>query len=158
MMAHDQNNGRSLLTQLGIGGFNATMIIQYLFVSPFTTDPKSPMIMILVQHLQNVLNQLGAGIAVTGGLDRPTANALDHVLGKGWINYDWADVITGVLAARKSGFRFPPRTQAMPVVAVQTGTSGIPILDSLPDVPGGALTYLAGAALLWHTLKKKRKA
>ncbi len=152
-----ERNVRDLLTELGIGQFNATMIIQYMMIGPFTTDPKSPMIMLLVQHIQRALIGMGAPVRESGALDRQTADALTELLGRDWINGDWSDVVIGVLAAKRSGYRFQRTAKAAPVSLRMPAPSLAGAFDFLPDVPGGILTYAAGAALLWHVMKKKRK-
>ena len=59
---HVERTGRNLLSSIGIGQFNITMIIPYLFIAPATcpTDPRSAQTLMMVSHIQAVLNQLGA--------------------------------------------------------------------------------------------------
>lgn len=148
-------SARNLLLKLGVGNYNATMIIPYLFTSPMTTDPKSPMIMLLVKHMQKVLNQMGAGLIVTSYLDRPTAAALTGLFGStNWTAWAWSDVIAGVVQAKANNTKL---SEVEPVTTHAIAATGdMPL--GLPDVPGGIFTYAAAGAALWYFLKKKRSA
>lgn len=146
-------SARSLLVSLGIGQFNATGVIPFMMFAPATTDPKSPAVVLLVQHLQRLLFGMGAHDVVENGhLDEPTAHALEHVVGPGWERMTWAKNVAAVLAARERGVR---------IVHPVTEHPGMPVavagpLDFLPDVPGGALTYAVAGFLLWRHLAKKK--
>lgn len=144
--------GRNLLIQLGVGDFNATMMIAYLFVSPMTTDPKSPMIILMVKALQKKLNALGANLIVTGYLDRPTAAALTGLFGTDkWTSWAWSDVIASVVKApiRDISIKEVPPATKYPIAA----TGDMPL--GLPDVPGGLLTYAAAGAALYYFMRRK---
>lgn len=145
-------SGRTLLLRLGVGDFNATMMIPYLFTSPMTTDPKSPMVMLMVKHMQAALNQMGAGIIVTGYLDRPTAAALTGLFdGPQWSSWAWSDVIAGILRARMQGVSL---AEVEPITKHEIAATGdMPF--GLPDVPGGVLTYAVGGFLLYKMFKKR---
>jgi hypothetical protein len=148
-------SGRNLLLKLGVGNYNATMMIPYLFTSPMTTDPKSPQIMLMVQHMQKVLNKLGANLIVTSYLDRPTAAALTGLFGStNWTAWAWSDVVAGVVQAKANGTQL---SEVDPVTTYPIAATGdMPF--GLPDVPGGIVTYAAAGAALWWFLKKKRSA
>jgi hypothetical protein len=148
---------RDLLLAVGIGDFNATMIVPFVLVAPATTDPKSPSIMLMVGAIQRELMMLGAPIRQTGYLDHPTADVLEFVMGPGWMNRSWADVLKATIQARRqrrnlTGSR---STMAPPVETgpAQPALSGP--LDFLPDVPGGLLTYAVGGYLLYRALRTK---
>lgn len=151
--------GRTLLLNLGVGDFNATMIIPYLSVSPMTTDPKSPQIMVLVKAMQKQLNLMGANIVVSSYLDRSTADALSQVCGsEDWSRWSWSDVIATVLAAKSTGNPMP-LVQSTPNLSatgdfVAIGDDAMPF--GLPTVPGGVMTYAVGAAALVYLLSKKK--
>lgn len=147
-------NARALLRSIGIGQFNATMVIQYLFIAPATTDPKSAPIILLVQHLQKILVQLGANIQLTGYLDAPTANAIERIAGPGWEQRPWADTIQAILRARELGVTWREDPPPPP----NYGPSGMQLgFVSLPDVPGGILTYGALAVVGYHLWKKRKR-
>ena len=148
-------SARNLLLKLGVGNYNATMMIPYLFTSPMTTDPKSPQIMLMVKHMQKVLNQLGAKLILTSYLDRPTAAALTGLFGTDqWSSWAWSDVIAGVVQAKATGAKL---TEVAPITTYPIAATGdMPL--GLPDVPGGIVTYAAAGAALWYFLKKRKGA
>jgi hypothetical protein len=152
-MPKPNRNVRELLKGIGIGDFNATMIIQYMFLAPATTDPKSSPIILTVTHIQKALNDLGANIAVTGYLDVPTANAIEAVVGPNWEKVSWASSIGAILDAKQAGMRASAPARAAPAA---TAVGSYDLLGFLPDVPGGLLTYAVGGLLAWHYLRKKR--
>lgn len=147
----NKNNVRSLLLELGVGDFNATMAIPYMLLAPRTTDPSMVQMLVVVRKIQDALMEMGAvSVQNTGVLDIPTAKALDQICGPEWLAAPYYETIRTVLEARDAGHRFmadPPLDDG-PVA-----TSGF-----LPDVPGGLVTYGIGAALLyWMFTKKKKK-
>lgn len=145
-------NLRDLLSAIGMGHFNATMTIPYLMISPATTDPKAAQVILVVQHLQNALNDLGANLQIGGQLDAPTAAALQAVVGPGWAGMPWSASISAVVNARDIGWRFPaPDDDSIPMAV------GGP-LDFLPDVPGGMFTYAVAAYLIYRHFTKRKDA
>lgn len=154
-MAKPNRTGRDLLKGIGIGDFNATMIIQYLFVAPATTDPRSSPIIIMVEHIQRTLNEMGAGIPISGYLDTPTAGALYNVVGPNWQKISWGQNIGAVLDGYEAGFSAAPVEAMVPAPdPVPPMAVGGP-LDFLPDVPGGLLTYAIGGYLAYRYLAKR---
>ncbi len=146
-------SARSLLVSLGVGQFNATGVIPFMMFAPGTTDPKSPAVVLLVQHLQRVLFAMGAHDVVENGhLDVPTAHALAHLVGPGWERMTWAQNVAAVLSARERGVRLEHPVAEHP--GMPLAVSGP--LDFLPDVPGGLFTYAIGGFLLWRHLAKKK--
>ncbi|HMG58031.1 MAG TPA: hypothetical protein VK601_31235 [Kofleriaceae bacterium] len=145
-------NVRELLTGIGMGNFNATMAIPYMMISPSTTDPKSAQIILMVQHIQRSLFQLGYhDVPDSGELDLATANALLSVVGPNWNVQPWSASITAIIAARKHGHRAPRAGIVNDGVPMAVGGP----LDFLPDVPGGIFTYGIGAYLLYRHFTKK---
>jgi len=147
---------RDLLKGIGIGDFNATMIIQYVFVAPATTDPRSAPIILMVRHLQQALNNIGANVPISGYLDTPTAQALYQVVGPNWERLSWADNIAAVIDAASVGFSAAPPQPAPVAMNPPTPAVAVGAFDFLPDVPGGLLTYLIGGAVAYHYLAKRR--
>lgn len=152
MTTYQPKTARDLLLDLGVGGFNATMLIETLMMTPATTEAASAPVMMLVQHLQRIVKAMGAPIpALSGIIDDPTNAALERVVGPNWLFRTWFDVCREVVAAQRAG-----KTLAvLRAAAAKPVDSGIGFLD-LPDVPGGLLTYAAGAYVLYRVLKKKR--
>ncbi len=157
-MSDARRTGRTLLLALGIGDYNATMVLQYLWIAPATTDPKSSPIMIMVEAIQKKL-----GVADTGMLDQPTATALRKLIGPGWMHLPWATVVEAVIEGgrapfvkppKRTGFTDPHLTRSLNGFGDGDGLGGA--FDFLPSVPGGALTYGVGAYLLYRHLTKKR--
>jgi hypothetical protein len=130
------------------------MVIQYVFVAPSTTDPRSAPIILMVKHLQQALGNMGANVPISGYLDTPTAQALDQVVGPDWQQLSWADNIRAVVDGRSVGFSAaPPAAVALPP---PTSPAAVGAFDFLPDVPGGFLTYLIGGLVAYHYLAKRR--
>ncbi len=145
---------RTMLRRLGIGNFNITGCIPFLFIAPATTDPKSPPVMMMAKHLQRVLNELGARVPVTGYLNQPTARALAQVLGPDWMSMSWADNIRAVLRARDLRRSLAP----VPEDALEPPPAESVGFFDLPDVPGGVVTYAIAGYLLYRHLSKGRRA
>lgn len=155
----EKNTCRNLLLQLGVGDFNATMAIPYMFIAPRALDPAMVQMLIVIQEIQKALASMGAqGIQLNGVLDTATGNALATLVGPEWIAMPFYELVKAVVKAERSGFQFAPADVAP--AATPTATGGI--LDAIPDglglpsVPGGALTYGFGAWLLYKMLKKGR--
>lgn len=155
-MDYQPKNSRDLLTALGVGSFNATMLIETLMMTPAATEAGSAPVMLLVQHIQLVLQQLAptSGVSAQGVIDAPTDLVLRRIAGEKWLFRTWFDVARMVVAAQRKGMRVDvPRVAAAP-----PRTDAIGLFDlGLPDVPGGIVTYGVGAYLLYRALKKRRK-
>lgn len=151
----NESSLRNLVMKLGIGRYQAQTVIPNLFQAPAVTDPKSPHSILVVQHLQDALNEMGAGLARTGYLDADTSDALDRVVGPQWERQPWSSVIAHVLAAKNApgAYAAADRSRAAPLPQNVT-FAGLPF--DLPDVPGGIVTYAVGAYLLWRHLKKRK--
>lgn len=149
---------RDLLTAIGMGQHNATQAIPYLMIAPATTDPKTPMVINMVRHLQQVLYQMGAtDVANSGYLDAPTARALRMAAGPNWERMTWGQNIGAVLGARDRGMRLTAASmRTVPTAPMPVAVSGP--LDFLPDVPGGLVTYGVVGWLIYRHLAKRRSA
>lgn len=153
-MSKESPSIREILAAIGMGQFNITMAIPLMLVSPATTDPKSNQVILVVQHIQRALFELGAtDVPVSGQLDEATARALQQVVGPNWERMPWAASVRAIVTAQRNGARIgtmPRVTRAAVPMAV-----GGP-LDFLPDVPGGLFTYAAGAFLLYRHFARRR--
>lgn len=148
-----RTTSRQLLLDIGMSQVNATQTVPYLMLSPATIDPKAPLSMILVQHVQQLLSQLGAqDVAITGYLDQPTARALASVVGENWQRMTWAANLESLIRSWSDGFRF--REMLPDIAGMPVAVSGP--LDFLPDVPGGLVTYAIAGYLLYRHFTKRR--
>lgn len=161
----NMTNSRDLLTAIGVGQFNATMVIPYMMIAPATTDPKAGQIILLVQHIQKALFDMGAhDVPMSGRLDVATARALEQVVGPGWERTTWGGNVAAILAAKQMGMALGPGSamgayEGDGLVAGRALTSPLSgPLDFLPDVPGGILTYGVAAYFLWKHFSKRRTA
>ena len=151
-----QRTSRELALAIGIGGFNASSVVQTMMQAPATTDPKMAAVILLVRHLQKALFELGAtDVANTGYIDTATYHALEQLLGPSWMRMAWAETVGAVVDAKVT------KTQLAP--AMQPADDGVPVatsgvLDFLPEVPGGMFTYALGAYLIYRAISKKRSA
>ncbi len=148
---NQHNSARSILLALGMGDYNATMVISYLFMAPAQTDPQMAQIILLTKHLQSALVAMGVQLPVTGSIDAQWAPYFAKVCGEGWPDLPWAEIGRMVLAAKARGQRLKP--QGITITVEKGGLDGI--VDSLPKVPGGLLTYAVGGYLLWRHMKRK---
>lgn len=152
-----ERTGRQMLSDLGIGQFNITMIIPYLWIAPAATDPKASQIILMVEKIQTILaRDLGAPVKVTGYLDIPTARALKKVAGDRWETMPWAATVSAVLSAKDAGLTIEEPFPELYVPGVG-GFGSIPGVPGLPDVPGGIVTYGIAAFLLYRHFKKGRR-
>jgi hypothetical protein len=155
MMTYQPKIARDMLTSLGVGRFNATMLIETLFMAPATTEASSPPVMLLVGHIQDVINDLGASprLVRTGLIDPPTAYYLVQIAGSDFLHMSWYEVVREVVKAKaaKRQLMAQNKTQ-LPLPPKDTGLG----LFGLPDVPGGVVTYGVGAYLIYRALKKRR--
>lgn len=155
-MTQQSKSLRDLLTAIGIGQFNATMIIPYMMISPATCDPKASQIIILVQHIQRALWNLGAtSVPNSGYLDVQTAQALTQLL-PGWEGMPWSTTMQAIVGAQESGMHLSRAPSSEPYGAAPVAVGGP--LDFLPDVPGGLVTYGVVAYLLYRHLSKRKHA
>jgi len=148
--AGNENNARQLLLGLGMGNYNATIAIQYMFLSPAATDPAMPSIILMTKHLQQGLRAAGASdVAVTGQLNDVTARHLIKLVGPDWNNVTWYMLFSSVLTAKRQ------RSLEEQASSVDLGLGLVP---GLPEIPGGIFTLAAAAAAAWYFLVyKKRK-
>jgi hypothetical protein len=153
-----ERNTRQLLRQLGVGSFNATMCIPYMWIAPSTTDPRSSQIILIVSHLQQKLVQLGFTVEPTGYIDTKTRQVLDKIVGPRWITSPWAETVAAVLAVPTEAVTVPDITVVPegPQESLPDAVSGY--FDFLPDVPGGLLLYGVGAFFLYRYLWKRKGA
>lgn len=140
-----ENNARELLLGLGMGHYNATLCIQYMFLAPSATDPAMPSIILMTKHLQAGLRSAGAkGVNITGQIDTPTARALIRLVGSDWNHVTWYALFNAVTIAQRTK-QFKNKSPALDLGLVD-----------LPDVPGGSVTWMAAAAVAAYFILRKK--
>jgi hypothetical protein len=158
----DKHTIRAALNDLGVGDFNATMAIPYMFIAPRATDPSAVQLIVVIEQIQQALGAMGApDIVPNGSLDSATANALATLMGPEYISMPWYDIVRSVVKSERANYKFPIAVPVPGVVVAQSGfgdtLSAIPDAIGLPSVPGGVLTYGLGAYLLYRHFKKGKR-
>jgi hypothetical protein len=144
-----ENNARELLRSLGMGDYNATIAIQYMFLAPAATDPMMPSIILMTKHLQQGMRAAGATrVAVTGRIDEPTARVLEGLAGPDWNHVTWYGLFGLVLSAA--------RARTLEDLSDQNPVD-LGLIPDLPDVPGGMFTILAAAGAAYYFLVYKKR-
>ena len=140
-----ENDARSLLLALGMGDYNATLAIQYMFLAPAATDPAMPSIILMTRHLQAGLRAAGATVPLSGQIDDATAKALIKLVGPDWHQVTWFGLYQAVVQAKR-----------LRTLKKRSGELQLGLVD-LPDIPGGNLTWAAAGALAaWYFLFRKK--
>jgi hypothetical protein len=140
-----ENNVRQLLLRLGMGSYNATMAIQYMFIAPAATDPSMPSIILMTKALQDGLCAAGADCEVTGIVGPRTAKCLAKLVGPRWNQMSWYQLFSAVINAKdRRSFTAP-----------QTSLSAVGFIPDLPEIPGGLMTIALMAAGAYYLYKKK---
>jgi hypothetical protein len=149
------NNARQLLLGMGMGQYNATIAIQYMFIAPAATDPAMPSIILMTKHLQLGLRAAGArDVAVSGQIDDPTAKALIQLVGPDWNQVVWYELFRATTEAKKRR-TLEHRASEMELGLVPDIAESFGIL---PAVPGGMFTWAAAAVAAWYFLIHKKKS
>jgi hypothetical protein len=143
-MKSRENNARQLLLALGMGQYNATMAVPYMFIAPAATDPAMPQVMLMTKHLQQGLRAAGAPCPVTGVIDDATARCLQQLLGSRWNQKSWFELYDAVIRAK--------RTRALETAPLMD----LGLVPDLPEIPGGILTLAIGAGVAYYLLRKKK--
>lgn len=140
-----ENNARNMLLALGMGNYNATLAIQYMFLAPSSTDPQMPSVIIMTRHLQAGLRAAGAKVPLDGQIGDATAQALITLVGPEWNHVTWYGLFEAVI-------------EAMKLRSLEKRTKNVPLgMIDLPDVPGGNLTWAAAAAVAAYLLLFRKK-
>ena len=147
MIKKGEHDARNMLLALGVGHYNATIMIQYMFLSPSATDPAMPSIMLMTKHLQAGLRAAGARVPLSGVIDAATAKALIRLVGPEWNHVTWYGLFEAVTYAKRER-TLEKRTKDLPL-------DGVGIVD-LPAIPGGMLTWAAAGVAAYLLLRKKK--
>lgn len=149
MTGKREHNARTLLLALGMGGYNATMAIPFMFIAPAATDPAMPPVILMTEHLQRGLRAAGMNCSVTGQIDDATARCLAQLVGPRWNQTSWFELYAAVQRAMKA--------RRMDVESGALDLGLVPDLPALPAVPGGWITILGAGAVLYYMSKKSKK-
>lgn len=142
-----QDSIRSMLSAAGVGDFNATMSIPYMYFLPRSCDPNVQGVMQLVEGLQNLLNAKGAHLTVNGWMGAETAAAVRRFGGATWRDKTWLQLYGDVMRGRVArGQTQVPAAQSQPVAASTMGG----LVDDLTMSP---LAWLAGGAAAYYFLR-----
>lgn len=142
-MRAQENNARQLLLRLGMGQYNATMAVPYMFIAPAATDPAMPQVVLMTKHLQQGLRAAGADCPVTGEIDDATARCLHRLLGDRWNQKSWFELYDAVLRAKRA------RTLAT-LPPMDLGA-----VPDLPEIPTSVL--MIGVVVGAYYLLRKKK-
>ena len=156
--AGGENNARELLLRMGMGDYNATIAIQYMFIAPAATDPAMPSIILMTKHLQQGLRAAGASISITGTIDDATAEALEQLVGPQWNQLTWFALLGAVVSAKKRAAMQMAADQQAAQAAVASSTAALGDIPGLPALPGGTFTYLALAGAAYYFLVYKKRS
>lgn len=122
---------RSELLELGMNQETSTMAVPFVWFTPSTSDPYSPVIIMLVESIQHRLRTMGYRTRGDGWVDALTDKALANIAGPDWTQMPWINVIGFVLHAKKRG-----AGKAAPMGLGSLGDYGTPgYYGSLGQVP-----------------------
>lgn len=149
-MSAADNNVRHQLLELGIGDFNATLIVPTMFYGPAQSDPGLTPVKVLVRALQRTMREMGATwVTSSGELDASSATCLKAIAGPMWAEMPWYELTQKLLDAKKAGKRFQS-----PGPARGVALAGIDL--SFNTIAMYALGTILGAAAWKHFSKKGR--
>lgn len=137
---------RSMLLAAGVGEFNAQLSIPQMMIGVRTSDPYDQGVIQLVQALQNVMNQKGAKLELTGFLDAPTQRELRRYAGPSWTDKSWAQVLGDVL----DGAPAPAPRPKWHVIPPDRGLGGV-----IGDVLYSPVGLIAAGVAGWLLIKRK---
>lgn len=134
---------RSMLLAAGVGDFNATLSIPYMYFLPTTCDPYQQGVIQIVEGLQNLLNARGARLEISGWMDQHTMDALASWAGPQWKLKTWVQLYGDVLSGQRPAPKPTPITAPPPPAATGDIVSmlGAAVTHPLAWVAGGALAY-----------------
>lgn len=148
-MSAADNNVRHQLLELGIGDFNATLIVPTMFYGPAQSDPGLTPVKVLVRALQRTMREMGATWVVSSGeLDAASATCLKAVAGPRWGEMPWYELTQKLLDAKRAGKRFEAlgAARGVALAGFQDG-----VVTSIGSVVGAAI----GGLIVYHLMKKK---
>lgn len=152
---NENANVRQILLRMGIGDFNATLVIPLMFMGPAQTDPDITASKVLVKQMQHIMQSMGAGfVQANGRVDKPTADCLHSLVGPHWSEHPWFEICVKLLDAQEAGKKFSMRGTRASRNPVEL--AGFGLFDSLPDVPGGPIVLGIAAYVAYRYFKKRK--
>lgn len=153
-MAHERRIGASgdvveLLLASGINRVEATMAIPYMWFTPGTSDPYSPVVLVIVQGVQNNLAKLGISTRHDGFVDRATSEAITSVVGDRWKAQPWVTIYEKLLAAKKAGWK------GKKTMGSYLGVGDIPSSSFTLTAKGSAVGTTPSTKALFKDLQKQ---
>ncbi len=146
-----RSNVREMLIAAGVGQFNVTMSLPYVWFMPRTCDPYAQGIMQLVQALQNVINARGGNLEISGWLDGPTQRELARYAGPSWGDKTWVQLLGDVMNA-------PERKAPAATAALPSDLPSSAVGDLVGDVLYSPVALAATGALVYLMLRKRTAA
>lgn len=153
-----KENIRQMLLAAGIGEFNATMSIPYMYFLPRTCDPSTQGVIQIVEGLQNLLRARGEQVPLDGWMGKTTVDALMKFAGPTWRDKSWVQLYGDVLRGRRApGFEkdAPASAQAMDGYVYETGLGVVP---AFADVITHPIAWIAAGAAAYYFLGKKPRS
>lgn len=100
------NTAAKMAMDMGMTRISATAAIPFLWQSPSSSDPLSPIIIQMINALQRTMITMGVPISATGVVDPTTINALEQISGDQWKDKSWNIIFRDVLRAKRSGYKY----------------------------------------------------
>ena len=101
------------LLKLGAGRVTATMAVPFMWHTPGTSDPYSPVVIMIVQGVQRALRHLGIPTRGDGYVDRQTSAGLRRVIGPHWKAKAWTQIYSELIDALRVGRCRPTKGNRM---------------------------------------------
>jgi hypothetical protein len=101
------------LKKLGLNQVTASMAIPYMWFTPATSDPYSPVVILIVRGAQNGLRRLGIQTRGDGFIDRATSNAFTRIAGAHWKGKAWVQVYSDIIDTIEGRAPLAPKGNSM---------------------------------------------
>lgn len=155
---------RTVLSDMGVRPYLASMAAPTLFLTPGESDPAAQNTMVVVQGIQKCLNELGYNLPRNGLMNAATQNAIAGLVGRNWPAVPWMHLYKVCKRAKIWGLK-PKRqitwkqTQATAIgEIIGLGALGVPVDASIPyTIPSTAIDC-TGAGSLEYCFGKTSQA
>lgn len=140
---------RSMLEKLGVKQSLMKTAIQFLMIRPQSSDSYATGVQLIVRGLQRTLKRKGHPVRVTGWIDEPTDTAISKIVGSGWNQRTWMQIIDAVLDSKPARRVEQPRAPRAPLSGHEP-VGGV--LTEFFWSPTGLLTV---GALAWYLARRR---